>query len=270
MTGGAQKQAEVDSIIAACLGLNIESSTTSRRFRPAQPLPIKFEAINRSKIPVQLLDVQSPFPEKRSNWICRCQPINLSRKILRPPLPKDVIWSQPYWLRKPPDTRHVHGRRSEADRSAGESAAVPGGSRRCESAIRIFDYSVDTKYRTVDPVIGEVRQTSSSLRRSSRICPIRFLFSATTNRRSIQVRVAASTGAVHGQLRLEAPNGWRIEPASVPIELKAADAEIADLYRQRRRQMRMKERCAPSCLWTVMTTRSARERIAYPHIGLMS
>src|SRR5664279_1080466 len=55
-----QKRAEVDSLIAACLGLNIESSATVAAVSAAQPLPIKFEAINRSKVPVQLLDVRSP------------------------------------------------------------------------------------------------------------------------------------------------------------------------------------------------------------------
>ena len=54
------KRAEVDSIIAACLGLSIESSATIAAVSAAQPLPIKFEAINRSKLPVQLLEVRMP------------------------------------------------------------------------------------------------------------------------------------------------------------------------------------------------------------------
>src|SRR5436189_4219660 len=58
---GTQKRAEVDSIIAACLGLSIESSTTVAAVSAGQPLLLKFEAINRSKVPVQLLEVRAPI-----------------------------------------------------------------------------------------------------------------------------------------------------------------------------------------------------------------
>src|SRR5205814_1293494 len=52
------KAGEVDSLIAACLALQIESSTTSAVVSPGQSLPIKFDAINRSNVPVQLLEVR--------------------------------------------------------------------------------------------------------------------------------------------------------------------------------------------------------------------
>src|SRR4051812_11862421 len=54
------KTGEVDTLIAACLALHIESSTTKAVVSPGQPLPIKFAAINRSRVPVQLLEVRAP------------------------------------------------------------------------------------------------------------------------------------------------------------------------------------------------------------------
>src|SRR2546421_934698 len=56
----AAKCGEVDSIIAACLGLHIESSTPNSVVSAGQRLPIKLEAINRSKVPVQLAEVRTP------------------------------------------------------------------------------------------------------------------------------------------------------------------------------------------------------------------
>src|SRR3954470_18210759 len=56
----ATKTAEVDALIVACLGLHIESSTTNAIVSPGQPLPIKLEAINRSNVPVQLLEARAP------------------------------------------------------------------------------------------------------------------------------------------------------------------------------------------------------------------
>src|SRR3954470_22927916 len=55
----AAKAREVDVLIAACLALHIESSTTAFVVSPGQTLPIKLEAINRSNVPVQLLDVRA-------------------------------------------------------------------------------------------------------------------------------------------------------------------------------------------------------------------
>src|SRR4051812_14537577 len=54
----ATKAGEVDTLIAACLALYIESSTTNPVVSPGQPLPIKFDAINRSNVPVQLLEAR--------------------------------------------------------------------------------------------------------------------------------------------------------------------------------------------------------------------
>ncbi|PYL70817.1 MAG: LmbE family protein, partial [Verrucomicrobia bacterium] len=46
-----EKEAEVDRIIAACLGLHVEASTTNENITPGQTAAIKLEAINRCNIP---------------------------------------------------------------------------------------------------------------------------------------------------------------------------------------------------------------------------
>src|SRR5207253_7921717 len=55
-----QKKAELDRIIAACLGLHVEASTATEAFTPGQTAAIKLEAINRSNIPVTLQEVRFP------------------------------------------------------------------------------------------------------------------------------------------------------------------------------------------------------------------
>ena len=52
-----QKKAELDQIIAACLGLHVEASTANETFTPGQTATIKLDAINRSNIPVTLQEV---------------------------------------------------------------------------------------------------------------------------------------------------------------------------------------------------------------------
>ncbi|MDP9003906.1 MAG: NEW3 domain-containing protein, partial [Verrucomicrobiota bacterium] len=263
----AQKRSEVDVLIAACLALNIESSTTVGVASGAQPLPIKFEAINRSKVPVQLLEVRTPVSGETLQINSPLPTDQFVVKDLAPTLPKDVIPSQPYWLRKPATL----GTFTVDDQTLIGLAENPPPFP-VEVALRVGDqdlrYTVETKYRTVDPIIGEVRQTLA-------ITPPVFanlsnpvFFFAEDKPKSVQVRVAASTAAVKGQLRLEAPNGWQIEPASVPVDLKAADAEIFASF-----TITPPANASEGTLRAVVSVEGrdcsfARERIAYSHIGL--
>src|ERR1051325_9678113 len=96
------KAREVDVLIAACLALHIESSTTAFVVSPGQPLPIKLEAINRSNVPVQLLEVRAPVSGEQLRLDVPLPQDEFVTKDLSPTLPKDVASTQPYWLRKPP------------------------------------------------------------------------------------------------------------------------------------------------------------------------
>src|SRR6185503_17572460 len=59
-----EKKAELDKIIAACLGLHVEASTATETFTPGQTASIKLEAINRSTTPVTLQEVRFPHSDE--------------------------------------------------------------------------------------------------------------------------------------------------------------------------------------------------------------
>src|SRR5206468_2208905 len=96
-----EKKAELDKIIAACLGLHVEASTATEAFTPGQTAKIKLEAINRSDVPVTLQEIRFPNSGD-SNKIDATLPSNeLVTKDLSCRIPDDAPYSQPYWLRKP-------------------------------------------------------------------------------------------------------------------------------------------------------------------------
>ena len=262
-----QKRTEVDSIIAACLGLNIESSSTIAAVSGGQPLPIKFEAINRSKVPVQLLEVRTSVSGETLPLDLPLPTDQFVAKELAPTLPKEITSSQPYWLRKPATL----GTFTVDDQMLIGLPENPP-SFPVEVALRVGDqelrYSVETEYRTVDPIIGEVRQelviappVFANLSNPA------FVF-GDDKPKPVQVHVVVATGAVRGQLRLEAPGGWQIEPASVPIDLKAADNENSATF-----TVKPPPKASEGTLRAVVSVEGrdysfARERISYPHIGL--
>jgi LmbE family N-acetylglucosaminyl deacetylase len=263
------KTGEIDTLIAACLGLHIESSTTSATISIGQTLPIKLEAINRSNVPVQLVEARTPISGQDLRLDVPLPQDQFVAKDLTPALGKEVTFTQPYWLRKPPALGTFTVDDQKLIGLAENPPPFP-----VEVIVRVGDqdlrYWVDTKYRTVDPVIGEVRQNLviappvfANLQNSV------FVF-GDDKPKTVQVRVTASTGAVSGQLRLEAPKGWRIEPVSVPVEIKAADAESFATF-----TIHPPPNPGDGTLRAIVKVDGqdysfARERISYQHIGVQT
>src|SRR5438067_8616349 len=148
---------EVDTLIAACFGLHIESSTTSSTVSAGQALPIKLEAINRSNVPVHLVEASTPITGQNLRIDTPLSQDYFVAKDLTPMLRKEVTYTQPYWLRKPAALGTFTVDDQKLIGLAENELAFP-----VDIFLRIGDqdlrYLVDTKYRTVDPVIGEVRQ----------------------------------------------------------------------------------------------------------------
>jgi LmbE family N-acetylglucosaminyl deacetylase len=261
------KTREVDILIAACLGLHIESSTTSATVSADQALPIKLEAINRSNVPVQLVEARAPNSGQTLRLDTPLLQDQFVSKDLSPVLPKDAPYTQPYWLRKPPAV----GTFSVDDQKLIGLAENPPPFP-IDVTLRVGDqdlsYFVDTRHRTVDPIAGELREelviappVFANLQNSV------FVF-ADDKPKTVQVRITAATGPVNGQLRLDAPRGWRIEPAFVPVDLKAPDAESFATF-----TVYPPPNPGEGTLRAVVKVNGqdysfARERISYQHIGL--
>ena len=224
-----EKKAELDKIIASCLGLHVEASTATEAFTPAQTAAIKLEAINRSKVPVILQDVRFPNTGD-SNKIDAALPANeLITKDLSCRIPDDAPYSQRYWLRKPGtlgtfavDDQKLIGLPENPPALPVEIVLQVNGQE--------LRYLVDTKYRTVDPVAGEIRG-ALVISPPAFVNVVNSVFLFPTNQpKPVSVRVTTATGPVKGELKLAVPQGWGVSPASIPVDLKAADAEMVATF----------------------------------------
>ena len=141
--------------------------------------------------------------------MCRCRTDQFVAKDLSPTLPKDVTWSQPYWLRKPATLGTFAVDDQKLIGLPENPPPFP-----VEVALRVGDQDLRYMRRHEIPHASirssaKCGRSSSSLRRSSRIYPNPVFVFGDDKPKSVQVRVTASTGAVRGELRLEAPKGWR-------------------------------------------------------------
>ena len=262
-----EKKAELDQIIAACLGLHVEASTTNATITPGQTADIKLEAINRCNIPVTLQEVRFPLSGDSTRIDEALPPNELISKNLSCKIPENTPYSQSYWLRQPGtlgtfavDDQKLIGLPENPPHLPIEITLQVSGQE--------LRYVVDTRYRTVDPVAGELRQ-------SLVIAPPVFtdfanpvLMFATNQLKSVSVRVVASTEPVKGQLKLTAPDGWHVDPAAVQIDLKGANAETVAAF-----TVKPPDQDSEGILRAIASI-EGREysfghvRISYPHIGV--
>jgi LmbE family N-acetylglucosaminyl deacetylase len=262
-----EKKAELDKIIAACLGLHVEASTTNETVTPGQTMTIKLEAINRSSIPVTLQETRFPLSGDSTKIDAALPSDELVAKDLSCKIPENTPYSQPYWLRKPGmlgtfavDDQKLIGLPENPPHLPVEITLQVSGQE--------LRYVVDTRYRTVDPVAGELRQQLV-------IAPPVFanfansvLVFANNQSKSVSVRVTAATGPVKGEVKLAAPQGWQVYPVSLPIDLKGANAEAMATF-----TVKPPEQNSEGTLRAIVSIEGhdysfERVRISYPHIGV--
>jgi LmbE family N-acetylglucosaminyl deacetylase len=263
----SEKKAELDQIIAACLGLHVEASTANETFTPSQTATIKLEAINPSNVPITLQEVRFPNTSN-SMKIDAVLPSNeLVTKDLPCKIPESAPYSQPYWLRKGLMLGSFDVDDQKLIGLPENPPAVP-----VETVLQVngqeLRYLLNTKYRTVEPVAGEVR-------RPLVIAPPVFakladsVFVFPSNQpKPISVYVNAATGPVKGELKLGLPEGWEVSPTSVPIDLKGADVEVVATF-----TIKPPNQNSEGTLRAIVTIDGRdysfeRVRISYPHIGV--
>jgi len=261
----AEKKADLDKIIAACLGLHVEASTATEMFTPGQTAAIKVEAINRSNVPLTLQEVRFPNTGD-SNKIDAALPVNeLVTKDLSCRIPDDAPYSQPYWLRKP---RTLGAFTVDDQKLIGlpeNPPALP-----VEIVLQVngqeLRYIVDTQYRTADAVAGELpRPLVISPPAFVNVLDSVFVF-PTNQPKSVPVRVTAATGPVKGNLKLATPQGCEVSPASVPVDLKAANSEMVATF-----SVKPPNQNSEGTLRAIVSIDGRdysleRVRISYPHI----
>jgi len=265
----AEKKADLDKIIAACLSLHVESSTATETFTPGQAAAIKLEAINRSSVPVTLREVRFPNTGDSSKIDAALPSSELVTKDLSCRIPDDALYSQPYWLRKPASLGTFAVDDQKLIGLPENPPALP-----VEIVLQVngqeLRYIVNTKYRTADAVAGEPpRPLVIAPPVFANVVNSVFVF-PTNQPKPVSVHVTAATGPAKGELKPAVPKGWEVSPASIPIDLKSADAETTGTF-----TVKPPDQNSEGTLRAIVSIDGRdysfeRVRISYPHIGVQT
>ncbi len=261
-----EKLADLDQIIGACLGLHLEAVTEKANAQPGENLALQIEAINRSPVEVTLKSLRVLKNGRPQSFDKKLSPNELVTEKTTVALPKDLPFSQPYWLREPGtigtyavSDQTLIGRPENPPPFPIDVTLQVGGEE--------IDYSLAPRFRKVDRVAGEVSQPLVIAPAAFVALPRPVFVFGTAEPKTVNVRVISVAEKFSSNLALAVPAGWKVEPASVPVQLEGAESETTCTF-----QVTPPPDASEGNLRAVFMSAGnrsdaySREQIAYPHI----
>ncbi len=218
------KRADLDQVIAACLGLYLEAAADVYAAVPGDTLKINLEAVNRSPVAVRLKKVTVAAAGSDLPWEQDLDSRQSFKKTVEVTLPADLPDSQPYWLREKGTLGMFR-----VDEAAliglpeNPPALTASFALEVEGTPIVFDRPV--VYRRTDPVHGEQYRPFEVIPAVAvTVTESVFVLPPELSSHEVAVELRAGRAGVEGTVRLEAPAGWTASPASRPFRIDEKDA----------------------------------------------
>ena len=227
-----QKLKELDEAIADCAGLWLDAAADRFQAAPAGNLKVSATALLREPAQAAIVGLKLTgmdgvhAPEVAASVLADNQP---ARYTISVHVPDDQPYSQPYWLVKPADgwLYTVPDPRMIGDP---ENPPVLAAHFRMKIAGAEMELDRPVEYRFVDHIYGErVRPLAIVPQVGIDLTPTALVF-PNTNSRRVEVPVRANTSKSAGDVRLDAPDGWRVEPASRHFELSSTGEQWTAVF----------------------------------------
>jgi hypothetical protein len=218
------KLTELDELIAKCAGIWAEASAAQAEVTPGSKEKVTVSVYPRLPVEVAVESVRAEgvwsgpsvtkFEPRQGGGVMA----NLDLEI-----PATQPYSQPYWLEKPP----VDGRYTVDDQMLAGLADTPVE----EMRFRL------TVAGTPVELIRRIENRSTDRAEAERVRPITVVPPVSVNlssavamfpsasARRVRAVVRAEVPNAEGELRAEAPAGWKVEPRSLPFKMAAAGEE---------------------------------------------
>jgi len=238
----ADRRALVNGLLQACLGLYVEATVQQSEYVPGETLKVRSTVIVRSGVPVHWDGIRfghAPMagvtPENLRQTTAANQPtVDLLLKANVPAsrdsevlLPVDTPLTQPYWLEK---TGTAGMFRVDDPSLIGKPVGPPPFP--VQYSFSVDGVQTDGSGRLTvtvqpeqvrgDPVRGEIRTPLAVIPPVSLAFVDDVILFSHGAAHTAVVEISASRAGASGLLRLKAPDGWSVEPASQAFRLDAA------------------------------------------------
>jgi LmbE family N-acetylglucosaminyl deacetylase len=227
------KRRELLDVIRACTGLWLEATASRPWATPGGSFRVVTSALNRSDVPMALVDVSVTAAEGASGDGARPGADATGRTLAFNVPMSDTIPStiapgtattEPYWLRRRP----LPGSFDVPEQpliGTPENVPMPSVRFRIKVVGESLEFTLPVVYRWVDPVAGERYRSFEVVPPvTMRFDQGAYLFADATPR-PVRITVQSADVQVDGTLALKLPAGWTSAPASIPVRLAAGEAD---------------------------------------------
>lgn len=218
------KRKELLNVIRSCAGIWIEAIASDYSASPGNQTSIAATIINRSNATIQLSSIRFPFLPGEiisKETLKKGQPLKVDTTLT---LPKDIPYTQPYWLRAPhekgmfvvPDQMLIGTPENQPSLVVEFTISAEG---------QQVSFTAPVLYRWTDPVKGEQYRPfeitpAVALNLEEKV----FVF-PNINPKDVHVALKCNSPGVMGNVRLKLPAGWQATPAIIPFFLAKKNEE---------------------------------------------
>lgn len=218
------KSAEIQKIIAACMGLFVEAIADDFSATPGQQVELAIEAINRSTVDCRLVSVEYQpmqqdtainIPLKNNEVVKYWKKVNL---------PADMPMTNPYWLNKNWELG-MYNVEDQLLRGLPETPRSFKVKFNFIIAGEAMSIEKEVVHKYDDDVKGEVYRPFEVTPPVSVSLPDDVYLYTSEEGRMIDVLVKAGQADISGDITLCHPDTWRIEPDKMDFHLKRKGEE---------------------------------------------
>ncbi|MGO9585759.1 MAG: PIG-L family deacetylase [Limisphaerales bacterium] len=213
-----EKRAQLDRILQACLGLEVETVIPQAEIVPGETLKMRHAAMVRSSVPIRWLGVRYLVISSGITNAVELRPNHPAVRDSVKLLPANTPLTQPYWLRE----EGTPGMFRVGDPSLIGTPENPP----VFPVEQVFEVGGQTLVVPDEPVqLVAGRTEAQARRRLDVIPPVSLGFDSEVElfvpgeSRPVEVKVTACRAGVTGTVQLEAPAGWKVTPVKQPFHL---------------------------------------------------
>jgi LmbE family N-acetylglucosaminyl deacetylase len=261
----AEKRAQLDRILQACLGLAVETTISRAEVVPGEKMELRQSAVVRSSVPVRWVAVRYLAPKRDIKQGVDLRPNEARSWDSTQTLPVGAPLSQPYWLRE----EGTPGMFRVDDPSLiGRPENPP-----VFPIEQVFEVGGQTLVIPDEPVQITTNLANEKVRRHLDVIPpvsihfiseIALLTPGTS--RPVEVEITASRADATGTLQLEAPSDWKVSPAQQSFHLATVGERSRFAFTITAPPQSGAAKIIASVEIDGARFHNQREEISYPHI----
>jgi LmbE family N-acetylglucosaminyl deacetylase len=228
-----QKKRELMDAIRDCAGIAIDVAASESTITAGQKLPVSVTVVNRSDYPFRLSMVASLFANPSKAPGTRLENNKPVKTDIVLELPDAAFRTQPYWLAKPPTKGLYTVTDPQLVGRPDNPIEIPITVSLDDPSMNTLIFTVPTVFRWTDPVQGEqVREVDAVPHVAAKLGSNVYVFPDAKPRPvTVSLRSFGSADAkLDTNVALVLPQGWKAEPASVPVAFSGKGAEGSAMF----------------------------------------